>query len=541
MPDWFAWRRRLPLLAAFVAGAWLSLATLQPASGIEPDDPAVRSVVDKALGYLEKADDARLGAKCLIGISFLKNGRDGSHPKVQAALKACEEANPGDTSLDNYSLGLALIFLCELDAQKHQNQVNRYLEGLIKRQKQNGGWGYLDGSHGGTSDNSQTQYAVLGLWMAQRHGADIPVQVLERVMNYLLRVQDPSGAWGYQGVDPGNFTRVNQNDVSVGRTTAALGSILILADLIEMQGSQQQANNEKKLPAALVAVEDKKERPRKRRAAVDAAVFKRAVTDGNAYLKNKFILPDPSYNGYFMYSYERYRAYLELYELQYEIDPRWYTDGFEYLKKTQSSSGEWTGSQPGAVETSFGVLFLSRSSRKAIALTGVDLGQGVLRGGMGLPANTADIRENNGRLVETPLAGSVDELLALVEDEDNPELMALAESSQIIKTDKDISKRSGQLARLRSLVRAESPDARLVAVRSLGAARDLDDVPMLLYALTDPDMRVVLEADKWLRFVSRKVEGVGLEPGPTADQVKAAQKAWTAWYLSIRPDAELLE
>ena len=93
----------------------------------------------------------------------------------------------------------------------------------------------------------------------------------------------------------------------------------------------------------------------------------------------------------------------------------------------------------------------------------------------------------------------------------------------------------------------------MLAVKTLGKVRDLENVPVLLFALTDPDVRIVLEADKALRFVSRKFRGVGL-PGdlepPTNDvkspagawpQVKAAQKAWKDWFLAIRPDAQLLE
>ena len=80
-----------------------------------------------------------------------------------------------------------------------------------------------------------------------------------------------------------------------------------------------------------------------------------------------------------------------------------------------------------------------------------------------------------------------------------------------------------------------------MAVRALGTARDLDSVPVLLYALTDPDVRVVQEADAALRFISRKFHGVGLPAEPTSDDLRQARQAWRAWYLSIRPNAELLD
>ena len=152
-----------------------------------------------------------------------------------------------------------------------------------------------------------------------------------------------------------------------------------------------------------------------------------------------------------------------------------------------------------------------------------------------------DIREKNGKVVETPLSGSVDEILSIIEDPDNPELSRMVESSQTVALDADDTKRESQILRLRKMVRAGNFETRMVAVRSLAKVRDLANVPVLLYALTDPDLRVMAEADRGLRFVSRKFNGVGLQREPTIQQVKATQKAWRDWYLSIVPDGELLD
>ena len=82
----------------------------------------------------------------------------------------------------------------------------------------------------------------------------------------------------------------------------------------------------------------------------------------------------------------------------------------------------------------------------------------------------------------------------------------------------------------------------MVAVTTLGQVRNLNEVTQLFYGLTDPEPAIVRQADKGLRFISRKVDGVGLPDGePTVARIKAAQAAWKAWYLSIRPNAELLD
>ncbi len=80
---------------------------------------------------------------------------------------------------------------------------------------------------------------------------------------------------------------------------------------------------------------------------------------------------------------------------------------------------------------------------------------------------------------------------------------------------------------------------RLLAVRALGRTGNLDYVPTLLYALTDPDRRVVLEARNELRFISRNFDGLGPPDDFTEQQRYAAIDAWKKWYRSIRPSAVL--
>ena len=64
---------------------------------------------------------------------------------------------------------------------------------------------------------------------------------------------------------------------------------------------------------------------------------------------------------------------------------------------------------------------------------------------------------------------------------------------------------------------------------------NLDYVPSLLYALTDPDRRIVLEARNELRFISRNFDGIGPPDDFTEQQRFEAIDGWKKWYLSIRP------
>ncbi|MFO0882994.1 MAG: hypothetical protein U0894_02210 [Pirellulales bacterium] len=180
-------------------------------------------------------------------------------------------------------------------------------------------------------------------------------------------------------------------------------------------------------------------------------------------------------------------------EGKFEKEPGWYQDGFKLLSATVQAAGAgtpntgsfWKADQDTDVTaTCFHVLFLSRSSRKAITKVVGNLGDGVLLGGMGLPTSTADIREKNGKLVEAPLSGSIRRhILSIVEDPDNPELARMVDNAQAISLDVDDSKRESQILRLRKMVSAGNYESRVVAVRSLSRVRELDNVPVLILRL----------------------------------------------------------
>ncbi len=506
---------------------------------VTPDSPEVVAVINRGLAFLESSQaETRLGGQCLIGLCMLKNGRDPNHPGVRAAVNMCVGQAKSAGHIDNYSHGLAIIFLCELDAAAHEALIQTYLTALLKKQQAGGGWGYMNAKMG---DTSQVQYATLGIWTARAHGFQVDPAVIERLCAYLMRTQDPSGAWGYQANDPGTYTRVNQSDVRPSLAAAGLGSLYICGDMLGLHNRQAQKKEESGVPGALRVIEAKAdaEKRRGKTKAIDEGLWRRYTAEGNAWFDNHFTVKTENYNHYYLYAYERYVSYRELAEGRFEREPEWYQKVFEHLQSTQRPDGGWTGQDVDLVATTFAILCLSRSSKKSIQKI-KDLGEGSLLGGMGLPPETADLQEKDGKVVESKLAGSVDELLAIIEDPENPQLGALA-AGGAISLDSDVTKRSGQITRLRSLVSAGSFESRLIAVKTLGKSRDLDNVPILLYALTDPDLRIVRQADQGLRFISRKFAGVGLPEEPMAHHAKEAQQAWKEWFLSIRPDAELID
>ena len=83
--------------------------------------------------------------------------------------------------------------------------------------------------------------------------------------------------------------------------------------------------------------------------------------------------------------------------------------------------------------------------------------------------------------------------------------------------------------------------AKTLSVTTLAKTRELDYVTVLIFALTDPDPRVVWKARDGLRFTSRKFTGFGLPDQFSEQERRDVITQWKEWYLSIRPDAEFLD
>jgi hypothetical protein len=238
---------------------------------------------------------------------------------------------------------------------------------------------------------------------------------------------------------------------------------------------------------------------------------------------------------YYLYGLERYKSFQEAFEGTVTESPKWYNEGFEFLKGDQRDDGSWYGYCGPPCDTAFSILFLLRSTQKSIR---AKLGEGTLLAGRGLPTNLSRAKMRNGQLIVDQVHTKVDELLSMIDDGDEAVLDELArDPSQLIveKVDKQSARR------LQQLVRGGEPEVRLLAVRALARSGNLDYVPTLLYALTDPDKQVVLEARNGLCFISRSFEGYGPPDEFTDAQRYEAIDRWKKWYLSIRPTAVLEE
>ena len=267
---------------------------------------------------------------------------------------------------------------------------------------------------------------------------------------------------------------------------------------------------------------------------IDANLLRLGMRDGDRWFSNNYRIHPPEYTMYYLYTLERYQSFRDAAEGRVKKEPGWYNDGVRLLKRHHQRGGWWDfeGGNGKVVDTSFAVLFLVRSTQKTLTELDEEF-SGLLLAGRGIP--TGSIKMKEGQIVRTAFQGSTSSLLEILEDEEHPDFDSVENLTLPIATNPRALEI--QQKRLRRLARAPAYKSRIVAVRTLAKIHDLDNVPILIYALSDPDIRVAKAARDGLRFISRKFVGFGLPDDPTVEQRQQAIDSWKAWYKDLRPNA----
>ena len=524
-----------------------------------PESAEVRAMVKRAVKFLSKEElyDVHNEAYRALGaMAIYKAGEPETHPIVAQSLKElldiCRTAKTVDQVFDDiYELSVVGIFLCEVDAKRYEKEIANVIKVLEQRQKPFGGWGYKKPfTNWEFGDTSMTQYAVLCAWLSKSVGAaEISKKSINDVAYWLVRTQDVSGSWGYQGRDPGEATftkRIPQSEVRPSLGVAGLGSLYICSGMLGLTPDiDSYSENDPSLPKALkpVSLDSTAKTPAGKRVTATGAnerLVKAAIRAGNKWFKNSPQIPK-EHALYYLYTLERYQSFKEIAENRNPKEPGWYNRGVSFLKRNQKRKGEWdTEFGEGKIaDTAFGVFFLVRGTKRTIQKAKEEYA-GRLVAGQGLPSNASDIRMKQGKVVSTPFQGTADSLLEILSDASHPDFDSVTQL-EAIPLSRSSNARAQQQKRMQRLVHAESYQARLVAVKTLSKLRDLDNVPTLIYALSDPDQRVVKEARDALRFTGRKFGGFGLSDSPSDLEVEEAVKAWKKWYRDIRPDSVFVE
>ncbi|MCS6851876.1 MAG: hypothetical protein NZ700_11990 [Gemmataceae bacterium] len=418
--------------------------------------------------------------------------------------------------------------------------------------------GRQDGFLAGIDDNSNTQFATLGLWIARRYGVPTE-QAFRRLDDRFRKSQQVDGGWGYNH----STTRLPVSNSTASMTCAGLlGLAFGHGSAIE---TTLRTDKGRGAPGGALPGRDPARDP-----VVRAGLLALATTIGQpsgkpgAQTGLKASVLRRGY--YFLWSLERVAV---AYGLETIGHKDWYAWGSEILLATQDQeTGLWDGENGADVDTCFALLFLKRANLArdlTAALKGrvqdpgtVTLKSGGVGGDMLISKGIKSGIETAPRPGPPPAAqdGDLDAATARLRDQllkaprDQQERLldqfrdskgvaytdALATAIPLLPADVQAKARAAladrlsrmTAATLRDKLQEDHPEIRRAAALACAMKDDKSHVPDLIPLLDDPRPLVVRAARAALKSLTAQDFGPGPDSSP-AERAKAVA-AWKQWW-----------
>lgn len=200
---------RWSLLALLVTSPALAAPAPEEADELAPKIRKSTESAVAALKKLQKEDGSweryqsdrqgKGGASALAVLALLEIGVKADDETLAKGLKYLRTLKADGT----YVVGLQTAGLCRANDKKDKELIEKNVERLAKGVSRRGeriiGWRYTLRTFGlGDSDNSCTQYALIGLHAASKAGVKADEKLWKGLREYYLWGQDKKGGWGYQ-------------------------------------------------------------------------------------------------------------------------------------------------------------------------------------------------------------------------------------------------------------------------------------------------------------------------------------------------------
>jgi len=570
--------RRTPRLtpaAIILAASVLTVLSLPP-QPVQAQSPEVKAAIQRGVSFLRRQMKLYKnveggGRPVLAAYAMVKAGVPPTDPVVAKVLEAVKKKtrggkyHPGGDIIYTTGCELMLLEAAEKRPGQYRREMQTIVDFVVKKQHPSGYWNYLGGDKEG--DTSVTQYGVLGLWAAERAGIDVPPSAWDKVAAWLISNQQKDGGFAYR---PAKAGESSTDSMTVAGVSTLLVARRYLYPNLVARG-EQAAKKKKAKPKKTgileqvdldedVSKEDgngkSKDKSIDYKPNVSFAQLNRALGGGVNWLANRFRVGGGQWPVYTLYGVERLAALANTERIG---KVQWYPAGTKYLLRNEkngkfTSSNRTVGDMPA---TSFAILFLGRFTGKLLGRAPPEfLGEGLLRGGRGLPDDLSSLSEgDDGKIKRRKISGPLDQLLAELQKPKNLEVpevqQAIVEKIQL--GDRKQWLKPERRKQLLTMIDHPRPDVRKVAVWALGRTGDIDIAGLIMDALeNDPDLDVAIEARNALCWLSRKPNGFGLpetpEFPPGADKSeklriatewrREAVRRWKTWYLTVRPYEE---
>jgi hypothetical protein len=168
--------------------------------------------------------DARTGMTSLVTLALLTAGEKPDSPAVRKAIALLRNFGPNDLR-STYAIALQTMVFAAAEPERDQLRIASNVSWLERAQIKPGdpvfwpgSWTYNDSKRTRPGDNSNTQYALLGLHAASEAGVPVKPEVWALARLYWERAQKRDGSWAYTP-DSGNST--------ASMTCAGISSLIV--------------------------------------------------------------------------------------------------------------------------------------------------------------------------------------------------------------------------------------------------------------------------------------------------------------------------
>jgi hypothetical protein len=362
--------RNLPLAFWGMAVALLLAATRGGAADRDDFLDRVDRAADRAVEFLRKrqegdggwnyqdgrfgggmANEQNVGTTALVGLALLASNLPPDDPAVARAEALVRGYAP--TLGYTYAVSLAAMFLESLDKDRGSTRNARLVAGLLDklingRASAAGGWGYYCPNQATGMDNSNSQFALLALYVGRRHHLNGAREVIFGEDRRFRESQGADGSWTY---GPGLFAnRPTPSMTCVGLVALRMAYELNRERTLETakfeSGEAGQAGSGKSRPSPPPSI---LRDPQVKRAFEYLATSLRGGVDVDHHLT------------YYLWSLERVCLIYSQPKLE-GLD--WYRIGGEKLLALQQADGSWKvdGRHGVNCDTAFALLFLRRKN-----------------------------------------------------------------------------------------------------------------------------------------------------------------------------------
>lgn len=338
----------------------------------------VRTSIQKAIAHIRQAQQADGswmdaghpgGMTALALLGLLQAGVPADDPAIVKGLAAMEKS-PNQAT---YVVSLKAQVYGVLNDPKYEKQRDAAADFLVKSQLPTGMWSYNVGgrvvNYGGRGDNSNTQFALLGLHEAAKAGAKVPQAVWDKAAKHFTNSQGKDGGWNYMyygNIAGANAAAAAYNKSYGSMTAAGLASLYICGQRLNVGGNRVFTNG----------------------VYPDCGKYQqnKVLGAGIKWMTDNFSVEEnPGNRGktwlhYYLYGMERCGMISGLRNFG---SHDWYREGATSLVNTQTPDGTWSQAQLGqfagnpqvmeqirkawagriSYDTVFGLLFLAKGNR----------------------------------------------------------------------------------------------------------------------------------------------------------------------------------